>query len=633
MRKSAVFFAILGLIALVCVINLVLRGPRAPEAVPRAPGPGPVPASPPPPPRVVQSNAPPTLGEGVEVSLVDAVTGEPVEGAVVKLKEVKAGEGERSYDFTEEGSGRYRTGESPLQGPHALSATAPGYECLRRDLKMSSQGRRLHAEMRPLTDVVVIVEDASGAPVPDAEVVLGTAGWGVFRCIQPADSDEPVRLQIEYQGASDAEGTVVFSALVPGEGYSVSVRAGDMEPALLRDVHVEPANPHIVHVVLQEGAGIVGRIRDAEGAPGSGFTIICRRRGAGSTDGFVIMEAEDSTLSRDDGYFELRGLSPGFKGLTVARRSRNRLETCVVEVTVRRGETHDCGVIGPTPLSEGGAHLRVQVVDESGSALSGARVTVMKDNPDPVDDDVSTDESGWCHVLGLNPGPVTIGVDSNAGLFITETVRLKLAAGEEKEVLVTLKRQDPTQFRKLVVYAKSDEPVDLTPERWVDHRVSPYVESDEGEWASPSWQIEPDENGDYFVLSGLRPGQYWVSLIGDGYVSRPEPVFVEAPESEVEVTLEEAVGIKGRIVDASTGAGVSGTIVRLLEARAAPENRSRALHAKVESDGQGNFVLRAFGSWEDRGLLEVRAPGYVKKIVEIHPGVGDVGQIGLSRGE
>ena len=110
----------------------------------------------------------------------------------------------------------------------------------------------------------------------------------------------------------------------------------------------------------------------------------------------------------------------------------------------------------------------------------------------------------------------------------------------------------------------------------------------------------------------------------------PEPVFVDGPKPEVELVLEEAIEVRGRIVDASTGAGVPATITRLLEAAADPASRE---HARgVDSDPEGYFSLRAFGRWEERGLLEVRADGYSVKIVEIHPGVGDVGDIGLSRG-
>ncbi len=156
------------------------------------------------------------------------------------------------------------------------------------------------------------------------------------------------------------------------------------------------------------------------------------------------------------------------------------------------------------------------------------------------------------------------------------------------------------------------------------------MESDEGQWVPQNWGVRSDQESAYLVVKAVRPGSYRAMVVGDGLVTRAEPVFVEDPESEVELILEEAIEVRGRLVDASTGAGVSGRIVRLLEASAAPGNRAYA-HG-VDSNPQGEFALRAFGSWEERGLLEVLADGYSKKIVEFHPAIGDVGKIELSRG-
>ena len=194
------------------------------------------------------------------------------------MKEVKAGAGERTYDFAGEGSGIYRLDERPVDGPHALNASAPGYECLRWDFTVTANDRGLNAELRPVTDVLVLVETIDGTPVQDAAVTLHTAGWGVFRCVHPVDGDETVLLAPTYQGVSDASGVTVFSSLIPGEGYAVSVVAEGWQPARVQDIHVEPANPHTVKVVLEEGARIIGTIRDSEGAAGNGFTIECRRR-------------------------------------------------------------------------------------------------------------------------------------------------------------------------------------------------------------------------------------------------------------------------------------------------------------------------------------------------------------------
>ena len=201
MRKFTGLFALLGLILLVLVVSSLLRVPPAPrsagdEAVDDAVG-----ARPPPPPTVTRAKSPPrTADAALELLLVDAVTREPVEGAVVTLKEVRSGEGERRYDFTQEGSGVYRLVQQPAIGPHALIASASGYECLRWNFTLTASDRGLNAEIRPLTDVVVIVEDSAGTPIAEAAVTLNTAGWGVFRCVHPGDGDETVLLQASFQG-------------------------------------------------------------------------------------------------------------------------------------------------------------------------------------------------------------------------------------------------------------------------------------------------------------------------------------------------------------------------------------------------------------------------------------------------
>ena len=84
MRKFTGLFALLGLILLALVVSSLLRVPPAPPSVGGEFADEAVGARPPPPPTVTRAKGPPrTADAALELVLVDAVTREPVEGALV----------------------------------------------------------------------------------------------------------------------------------------------------------------------------------------------------------------------------------------------------------------------------------------------------------------------------------------------------------------------------------------------------------------------------------------------------------------------------------------------------------------------------------------------------------------------
>lgn len=223
------------------------------------------------------------------------------------------------------------------EGSYRVIASAAGYaRAVVERVEAGTDGlvMRLAREGR----LLVRARDAeTGEPVPALTVV-------VTRALGPL-AEEAVAIESAY----DADGEIEIGGLPEGELRVLATSPGYALSPPLRVAIVRGGEPAIVHVELDRGGAIAGRVVSARGgAPLEGARVTLE--GAIGT-GPSAVPLESSVLTDPDGRFRLAGVPPGARSIAVwAADHHGRLRS---GLAVARGETLDVGTIDLQPVEEG----------------------------------------------------------------------------------------------------------------------------------------------------------------------------------------------------------------------------------------------------------------------------------------
>lgn len=360
------------------------------------------------------------LEKGALVSgvVLAAETGAPVEGARVTLKSPLGDDVE-----ARSGPGGQFTLREVAGGTHTLSAS-------HRDFGRVVEPAREIKVGETISDLVLklpaglaisgqVVDAATGAPIPEAQVVLD------LRSSDPdaddADQDSAnvsAAPGFRRSGKTDAGGAFRIAGV--GEGlYMAGARARGYLDTAAEKLRVTRDSKLEVTLKLTLGGSISGRTLDPEGRPISGATV---RPAPRITDWREMQGnanlgqvANLSTLSAEDGKYTLVGLPP-HPDYTVRATHPSFPETTAkgIEV-VASTERADVDL----KFASGGS-LRGRVLDAAGSPIAGASVVAQvarKGSPPedrardlglmvrPTPDrSVNTDAEGKFSLEALQPG-------------------------------------------------------------------------------------------------------------------------------------------------------------------------------------------------------------------------------------
>jgi hypothetical protein len=239
-------------------------------------------------------------------------------------------------------------------------------------------------------------------PIQGARIML-------FPVVRPSGPSGPIDIP---QATTDQEGRFVLDRLAPGE-YRIEVQKTGFAPLLgpgTRPPTIQVAagqTVEAVHVQLQKGGVIAGKVLDPSGEPFTDGRIMTMRRTAGSSSGaaprFMPTPAQGPQQTNDLGEFRVSGLAPGeyyvaampgpstFGGPTTAVAPTGSART-VLATTFYPGTTDPAGaqpitVAAGTEVSslvftmQATPAFRVSgvVVDENGSPVPRAIVMLMVD--------------------------------------------------------------------------------------------------------------------------------------------------------------------------------------------------------------------------------------------------------------
>ncbi len=244
-----------------------------------------------------------------------------------------------------------------------------------------------------------------------------------------------------------------------------------------------------------------------------------------------------------------------------------------------------------------GAQLRL-VLDQDASATVRGRVqgpggAALRDAGLQLED-----ADGFTWSADFGPGGRFVVEDLPAGIYKTQTwyefsdgyspvcrdtPEIEVRAGEMKDnVLITCGESGPLSIRGTV----------YRPDGRTKAGAEVYI-------PSSAYRAVTDVRGHY-TLSGLTEGVHRVNVSARGFAAA-EAQEVDAGATQADFVLREPVTLRGRVVDAETGAG----LVADLQIRAG-QTTSYTSHT---SDDDGHYEVTKLADWSI--MIQANAPGYV----------------------
>ena len=478
-----------------------------------------------------------------------------------------------------------------------------------------------------------VVDKETNAPVTDFQVgvVLRQPGGG-------NSTGSPLNFHSE-------DGTFVIDRVTPRTIDLVVMASGYARGTLNNLATEEGKTLRAQDIQLEKGGTIRGRVT-AGGQPLSGVTVRADARGP-----MIMFRGPMGLTTDENGEFVLDSLAAGEQTVGFEKQSYvSRRKS--VEVVKGKEARLDVEL-------EKGSTLTGRVVDKNGAAISGARVSFRVNGPMMGMRPVSSDASGNFTIEGLADGkynvqatkegfvesvvndvavpatsPLTLTLDSGGtltgrviGLSPAELVAVEVSAGSrgtnargivgsdgtftlkgvpDGRVTVTAwlrspgrQRQSIPQTVEVVGGAGPSVQIDFNEGLVVTGRVmksgQPVTQgsvSFNGAKGNRFSQIGPDGS---YTMDGLLAGDYSVNVYGPGGSLYRGKYSVQS-NSTFDITIEGAT-LRGRVVDAASGAPLSDVTVMTIGAKTNPVPR------QAVTDSAGQFTLDAVPD----GPIELRA--------------------------
>lgn len=264
--------------------------------------------------------------------------GRPLARAVVTVRSLDEPELLPREGRTDD-AGRFRFDDLPRHGL-SVEVTAEGHDASERVVRAEDKGP-LSFVLARQGEVLVVLRDAPGKPVANAEVFLTGVGlWPAARCV------------------ADEQGECLIRALPAGQ-YGARARRERRVAPPSPTVSVVPGERARVELTLEDGAEIRGVVLDAASQRPLG--------GAQVSVYDVTPGLEAASVSTDaQGFFAFHGLWPGEVRLDVVRPGY-----------AAHSQELTLPVRGPLTLAlRGSAAVTGHVVDAQGEPIAGALLSV-----------------------------------------------------------------------------------------------------------------------------------------------------------------------------------------------------------------------------------------------------------------
>jgi hypothetical protein len=407
-------------------------------------------------------------------------------------------------------------------------------------------------------------------------------------CSQPSPPDPDPERQVACSiasGGTDDDGRYQLRTLIPGSyvmrfsapGYDEVWYPGDLESGdYLKIAPLEPARDQDVQMVGKTGSVEV-QIDLPENTDTSELTVSITSKNSAPAGadvaGLARAQIEPACTIDADGLVRCDGLpTPGEYVITV---SGPGFETQRIDVGLVGG---DDTVVDTVPLLGEPGTIEGRVVDQNGSPLVGAEVTISSGQYRAR---VFSDRAGVFVVADL-PTPGDYVIDLSLAGFTGRTIALELEAGAPRDV----------GDQELVGGAGSMSGVVVDEQ---GNRLGGVQITVAGDRATAlTTTLTDGDRGSFFIQDLVVPGAYSVAFTAPGLQTETRIVaFDEAGSKSLgEVRMFTAFGrIEGRVVD-PTGTAVGNAEIELIDGL-----RSRTTTSSTTGNGSFGFDDVAPGSY------------------------------------
>jgi protocatechuate 3,4-dioxygenase beta subunit len=410
-------------------------------------------------------------------------------------------------------------------------------------------------------------------------------------------------------GVTDASGTFTLQGLGAGP-HTLSASAPGYGRAM--ESNVRPGDKvEKVELFLFPGAGIYGRVTDAEGKPVAGAVVSSELPRA--MIGLPAPTAEQ--IADAEGRFALLGLEPGTYRLFVRHPD---FAPAASEVTLLEERDAEVEIV-----LGAGAKLTGRLTNEEDEPVRG-KVFLRSLDGGPVGGllarrlSAESDDEGRFALDAVPSGEHALQAESQG--YGAKTIEIAVSARSKEEDLGEIVLERGLAIEGRVVGADG---IPVPEARVVAFKTSGGMMS-----FAATEQIESTSDAEgRFMVAGLGEGVYDVFATAPGF-GRAEPTPAEAGARNVTLTLKPAGSIRGAVVDPE------GRAVTSYRAMArSPESRGWGGGSEADEEN-GTFVLESVA--EGEYVVEIVAPDFVSEAVSgvrvTGGSITDVGTIRLRRG-
>ena len=491
-----------------------------------------------------------TIKAGLEILKVDEDTGEPLDGAKIRLS---TAEGAVVGEYITQGGGRIFV-EDLQPGLYVLEETAaPGGYIL------DPQKRTVQIEAGRTTKVSFTNKQAPGLEIlkTDTETGLPLAG-AKFKISKPDGSTIG-----EYVTGED--GKINLTNLAPGvyEIEEIEAPAGYVLNPQKKSITLESGKTaSITFVNIKNPTLTILKLDTTTNSPLAGAIFNVQIKNGKNLGNFT---------SDENGLVELTGLEPGIYVISeITAPDGYQITNLPQEVTLNSGDTVTVEV-----RDEALSPLYIKKIDsKDGTPVEGAKFRVEHMNGALVGE-YTTDRYGWITIPELTPGWYLVTELSAPDGYVVDSTpkRVQVKLGEPAIVEFTNAPLGDLVIRKV-------DSVTGDPLAGAKFEIS---RSDGGFFL----QETSDENG-MIVVSNLEPGSYVVTEIEapDGYIISTSPIIFEmTAEKSVTLTFENTPKSSLTIYKQDTdGNPVAGVTFRI-------EKPDGQFVAEGTTDASGRFIL------------------------------------------
>ncbi len=451
------------------------------------------------------------------------------------------------------------------------------------------------AKVLPPVDLVGVVQDSGGVPLPDALVIA----W-------PKDK----RAGSVVQARSNPEGRFVLARLRPGTWTLLAEAAG------FGTLEIDRAVPYSESLVLTlegEGRSLGGIVLRTPSSPEPGANVVL---------GGPSLRWSRETVAGPHGVFSFAGLGLGRFSI---RAAHGRLVSATANQVIEEDTRH----LPPVRLLLGsGAFVEGRVRDDTGRNLPGTTVDVLTMPSDDLPVTCQSDQEGKFFAGPMRPGRYQV-VARLEGHVLLDAPELLLSAGSTVSAALRLARGALVSGR---VLDQDGAPMGAVPVSVVGLVsgqdkviVLPGALPTAAEAAElPAGSVArqgsirtalSDAQG-HFEVRGLAPGRSRLEVsAADKLPLRRDPLLLAPGDARDlgDLVVPTGVLLSGRVLDED------GQVLQGAQVEARPAGRQPRPPVRVTSDRQGQFSIRVpVGEY----ALAAQAKDHAPQVIPIVRAVG-----------